>query len=167
LFTLRLAEAVASRELLLRELAAIMRQETKASRIVIAETGEDNSPRVVVAHGCAPQEAARLADELAPLKTEEERERYAKKNDASLIALRSANAAPAILYLAPRDQAALPISLSLEPLLRIVELGMDVWPTSEGEDLYRRSVYTFWRRIVTYPTFAVFDAPAANEPLVT
>jgi len=42
------------------------------------------------------------------------------------------------------------------------ELGMDVWPTSEGEDLYRRSLYTFWRRIVTYPTFAVFDAPSRD-----
>ena len=33
LLTLRLAEAVASRELLLRELAAVMRQETGAQRV--------------------------------------------------------------------------------------------------------------------------------------
>ncbi|HZB43988.1 MAG TPA: tetratricopeptide repeat protein, partial [Pyrinomonadaceae bacterium] len=37
LLTLRLAEAAASRELLLRELAAVVQQETRASRILIAE----------------------------------------------------------------------------------------------------------------------------------
>ena len=40
------------------------------------------------------------------------------------------------------------------------EIGMDEWPTSEGPELYRRGVYTFWRRVCTYPTFATFDAPS-------
>jgi mono/diheme cytochrome c family protein len=40
------------------------------------------------------------------------------------------------------------------------EIGMDEWPTSEGPDLYRRGLYTFWRRVCTYPTFATFDAPS-------
>jgi hypothetical protein len=39
------------------------------------------------------------------------------------------------------------------------EIGMDEWPLSEGPDLYRRGVYTFWRRVCTYPLFATFDAP--------
>ena len=30
---------------------------------------------------------------------------------------------------------------------------------SEGEDLYRRSLYTFWKRSVPNPMFATFDAP--------
>src|SRR5882762_8654839 len=132
LLTLRLAEAVASRELLLRELAAIMKQETKASRIVIAERGDDNRARVVITHGCTPHEAATIAEGLDQLKTEAERERYAKKHDASLIALRSSNAAPAILYMGPRNRASLPASISLEPLLRIVELGMDVCALRAG-----------------------------------
>lgn len=132
LLTLRLAEAVASRELLLREFAAIMRQETRASRIVIVENGEDHRPRVVVAHGCTAQEASRIADELLSLKSEDERDHFARKHDASMIPLRSANAAPAILYMAPREGAALPASLSLEPLLRIVELGMDVCALRAG-----------------------------------
>ena len=51
LLTLRLAEAVASRELLLRELAAVMRQETGAERVIITEHGEHNEERVVVAFG--------------------------------------------------------------------------------------------------------------------
>ena len=28
-----------------------------------------------------------------------------------------------------------------------------------GADLYRRSVYTFWKRSILYPSYAVFDAP--------
>lgn len=42
------------------------------------------------------------------------------------------------------------------------EIGMDEWPVSDGPDLYRRSIYTFWRRVCTYPTFAVFDAPSRD-----
>ena len=40
------------------------------------------------------------------------------------------------------------------------EIGMDEWPASEGPDLYRRGIYTFWRRVCTYPTFSTFDAPS-------
>jgi hypothetical protein len=40
------------------------------------------------------------------------------------------------------------------------EIGMDEWPLSEGPDMYRRGVYTFWRRVCTYPLFATFDAPS-------
>jgi len=34
----------------------------------------------------------------------------------------------------------------------------DKWMTSEGEDRYRRSLYTFWRRTSPYPSFMTFDA---------
>jgi hypothetical protein len=34
------------------------------------------------------------------------------------------------------------------------------WNQSKGEDLYRRGLYTFWRRTTTYPTFSIFDAPS-------
>lgn len=36
--------------------------------------------------------------------------------------------------------------------------GID-WKTSEGEDRYRRGVYTTWRRSNPYPSLAAFDAP--------
>ena len=34
--------------------------------------------------------------------------------------------------------------------------------TSKGEDLYRRSLYTIWKRSVPHPTIATFDTPARN-----
>lgn len=34
------------------------------------------------------------------------------------------------------------------------------WPQSEGDDVNRRGLYTFWRRTTTYPTFRIFDAPS-------
>ncbi|MEM7698560.1 MAG: DUF1553 domain-containing protein [Verrucomicrobiota bacterium] len=33
------------------------------------------------------------------------------------------------------------------------------WVTSEGEDRYRRGIYTTWRRSSPYPSMATFDAP--------
>jgi hypothetical protein len=38
--------------------------------------------------------------------------------------------------------------------------GERTWPTSSGEDRYRRGLYTFWRRTVPYPSLATFDAPS-------
>jgi hypothetical protein len=34
----------------------------------------------------------------------------------------------------------------------------DQWKESEGEDRYRRGLYTFWRRTSPYPAFTTFDA---------
>ncbi len=34
------------------------------------------------------------------------------------------------------------------------------WATSEGEDRYRRGVYTFWRRSAPYPSMVTFDSPS-------
>jgi len=36
--------------------------------------------------------------------------------------------------------------------------GID-WQTSDGEDRYRRALYTMWRRSNPYPSMATFDAP--------
>jgi hypothetical protein len=37
------------------------------------------------------------------------------------------------------------------------------YPTSTGEDKYRRGVYTFWRRTTPYPSMAAFDAPSREQ----
>ncbi len=132
LLTLRLAEAVASRELLLRELAAVMRQETGAQRVVITEEGERRQPRVVVAMGCTPADAVKIAVELDAIEDEASRDRYCRKHDAEVILLKSSNAPEAKLYLSPRNRAFLPKGVALEPLLRVVELGMDVCALRAG-----------------------------------
>ena len=126
LLTLRLAEAVASRELLLRELAAVIHQETKAHRVVIVEPGEGAQNRVVVAHGCTNSESALIARGLDQLQSSEDREAFELKHDASVIQLQATNAPPATLFVAPRASATLPDAVSIESLLRVVELGMDV-----------------------------------------
>jgi transcriptional regulator with PAS, ATPase and Fis domain/uncharacterized protein HemY len=132
LLTLRLAEAVTSRELLLRELAAIMRQETNAKTVVITEQGEHNRRRVVISHGCTPAEGAKIADQLDQLVNEDAQMAYAKSNDAAILQLRSSHAPPATLYISPRSRAKLPGGLSLEPLIRVAELGMDVCALRSG-----------------------------------
>lgn len=38
--------------------------------------------------------------------------------------------------------------------------GERTWPTSAGEDRYRRGLYTFWRRTVPYPSLMTLDAPS-------
>ena len=40
-----------------------------------------------------------------------------------------------------------------------LERNLGVWPTSTGDDLYRRSMYTYWRRALPHPFFASFDGP--------
>jgi DNA-binding NtrC family response regulator/tetratricopeptide (TPR) repeat protein len=132
LLTLRLAEAVASRELLLRELAAVVHQETDARRVLVIEAGEEDHMRVVVAHGYSPEEAALAADEIGMARDQGARERLAAKQDAALIPLRATNAPTAILFIAPRSAAVLPGGVAIEPLLRVVELGMDVCALRAG-----------------------------------
>lgn len=38
--------------------------------------------------------------------------------------------------------------------------GQRSYPTSTGEDRYRRGIYTFWRRTTPNPSMATFDAPS-------
>ncbi len=41
--------------------------------------------------------------------------------------------------------------------------GSRTYPTSAGEDRYRRGLYTFWRRTTPYPSMAAFDAPSREQ----
>src|SRR6185503_3356747 len=99
----------------------IMRQETNARSVIITELGEHNRRRVVIAHGSTPAESTRVAEELDGL-----------VDDAAIIQLRSSHAPPATLYISPRNRANLPGGLSLDPLLRVAELGMDVCALRSG-----------------------------------
>ena len=126
LLTLRLAEAAASRELLLRELAAVVQQETRASRVLIAETCDEGATKIVIAHGYDAEESAEVAAALDNARTDDEREELARERDAQLIVLRGSNAPPATLLISPRDAVKLAGGAPIEPLLRVAELGLDV-----------------------------------------
>ncbi|MCC6492145.1 MAG: PSD1 domain-containing protein [Pirellulales bacterium] len=36
------------------------------------------------------------------------------------------------------------------------------WQTAEGEDRYRRAIYTYWKRTSPYPSLMAFDAPSRD-----
>jgi hypothetical protein len=61
---LRLAEATASRELLFRELVAILQQESRAQKIIIAETGDRKRFFPFITHGYVPNESMGLVAKL-------------------------------------------------------------------------------------------------------
>lgn len=48
-----------------------------------------------------------------------------------------------------------------EGLLDMV-YGGSSWKADEGDARQRRGMYTYWKRMLTYPTAAVFDAPARD-----
>src|SRR5207244_12371190 len=77
LITLRLAEAVASRALLLRELAAVVRQETSATQVMVLEPDEERKQKIVVAIGYDGIEAHVVADNLSEADKYEYMERLA------------------------------------------------------------------------------------------
>jgi hypothetical protein len=52
-----------------------------------------------------------------------------------------------------------------EGVWQVVYSGME-WKSSEGEDAYRRALYTFWRRSSPYPSLLTFDA-AGREVCVS
>ena len=126
LITMRLAEAVSSRALLLRELAAVLHQETGAKQVMLLEPDEEQKQRIVVSHGYEGEDADKLAAEFASTADHDARQRFARRRNLKLIVLKSTNSLPATLLMSPADGAELSGGMSLDPLLRVVELGMDV-----------------------------------------
>lgn len=132
LLTLRLAEAVASRELLLAELAAVIHQETNAEHVLVLEPGTEGASRLVTNFGSSAVENAQLIREFDEADDERARKKFLQRRDLLMLPLRSPNAVPATLLVSPAN-AALPDGVSLQPLIRVVELGMDVCALRERD----------------------------------
>src|SRR6185369_8412603 len=126
LLTLRLVNAAASRELLLHELAAVLHQESIAERIMIAEAHPDGHFINVASYGMSFDASNRLARDLQNLKNDQDRAAYGVKHNASVVLLRPQNAHPALLFIAPRSEELLLDGLSLDPLLRITTMGLEI-----------------------------------------
>ena len=46
---------------------------------------------------------------------------------------------------------------------RHLNFPVRTYPTSEGEDLWRRTLYTHWQRLYLHPSLMAFDAPSREE----
>ena len=126
LLMVRLAEAVASRELLFRELIAVLQQESKAKRLIIAEFNEQKRLYPFITHGFSQTETIELATQLNEAHRTNNLDNFAKTKSFGLFNLKTPNASPAVLLVYPRAGAVLSDGAPLLPLLRVVELGMDV-----------------------------------------
>ncbi|MFN7931305.1 MAG: sigma 54-interacting transcriptional regulator [Blastocatellia bacterium] len=133
LLTLRLTDAVVSRELLLRELAAIVREETNAKKVLITESAGEQRDKVVISYGWSEAESAALAQAIRQAQTAEAKERVAADWNAAVIPLHPQNALPATLLLTPQSGAQLSCGLPFDSLLRIVELGLETCAARDKE----------------------------------
>jgi transcriptional regulator with PAS, ATPase and Fis domain/Tfp pilus assembly protein PilF len=126
LLMVRLAEATASRALLFRELVAVLRQESGAKRIIIAEPNDDKKLVPFITHGFNPEESVDLARKLEYAAQKKEEKVFARNKNIALFQLKTSNAKPAELMVHPQSGAQLNDGGTLLPLIRVVELGMDV-----------------------------------------
>ncbi len=126
LLMLRLAEATASRELIFRELVAILRQESKAEKIIIAEINDEKKFYPFITHGYAPNESAQIVFKLQEAVFKNELDKFSKAKNIQVFQLRAPSSTPAFVLISPHSEAILENGSSIQPLLRVVELGMDV-----------------------------------------
>jgi tetratricopeptide (TPR) repeat protein len=126
LLTVRLAEATASRELLFRELVAVLQQESNARKIIIAQSNEQKRLFPFITHGYSPQESNELVIKLNVALASGDEKTFARTKNVAVFQLRGTAAEPAYLLISPQSGAVLNDESSLAPLLRVVELGMDV-----------------------------------------
>jgi hydrogenase-4 transcriptional activator len=133
LMVLRLAEAVASRELLFRELQAVLLQETEAQRILVLQANADKELSAVVSHGYDLKEGTELSRKFKEAKANDTLENFSHKEDLAIFHLHSPSAPPAELLIYPRSATVTFDGSSIQPFLRIVELGMDVCALREKD----------------------------------
>lgn len=126
LLTVRLAEATATRELLFRELVAVLQQESKARKIIIAEPNDQKRLYPFITHGYSPDESSDLVEKFNVAHLKNDDRTFARTKNLSIIHLRPSNAPHAYLMINPSSGAVLNDDGSLQPLIRVVELGLDV-----------------------------------------
>jgi len=131
--TVRLAEATATRELLFREFIAVLGQESNAKKIIIAQPNDSGRIVPFITHGYSPEESNALVAKFAEALRKKEDRSFARSKNVAVFNLRSTTASPAYLFIAPSQSAVLNDGSSLQSLLSVVELGMDVIALRERE----------------------------------
>lgn len=126
LLTVRLAEATASRELLFRELIAVLQQESNAKKMLIAQYDDEKRLVPFISHGYAPQEMFDIVKRLSAAIDDRSEKAFSRTKDIALFPLKGSAAPSAHLIIYPRSGAVLNDGTSLQPLISVAELGMDV-----------------------------------------
>ncbi|MGI8812651.1 MAG: sigma 54-interacting transcriptional regulator [Pyrinomonadaceae bacterium] len=126
LLMVRLAEATASRELLFRELVAVLQQESRAKKLIIAESNDKRELVPFITHGYSPEESGELIRKYTAALENSDEKSFIRTKNLSVFPLRPSNAKHATLIVQPQSGAVLNDNSPLSPLLRVVELGLDV-----------------------------------------
>jgi DNA-binding NtrC family response regulator len=122
----RIAEATASRELLFRELMAVLQQETAAKRIIIAQRNDSGRLVPYITHGYTPTDGGDLLSRFLDAEKKNEKAAFLRSRNLSVFLLRAGRPEEALLMINPQDGSVLNDGSPLQTLLSIVELGMDV-----------------------------------------
>lgn len=133
LVTVRLAEATASRELLLRELIAVLQQESMAKRIIIAESDEQKRLYPFITHGFSPNDSSEFLKKFDEARRAGNEKGFLRSKDLALIPFNPMGVQAGSLFIHPADGAVLNDGSSLQPLISVVELGMAVIALRERE----------------------------------
>ncbi len=133
----RLAEATASRELLFRELTSILQSESKSRRIIVADSNDQSRYSAFITHGYTPAECAEIVSALNDAYTKDDVKSFSKVKNIAVFPLKSSSAPSAMLLMYPASGAKLKNGSNIKPLLRVVELGMDVCSLRDRERVHR------------------------------
>jgi hydrogenase-4 transcriptional activator len=142
LLILRLTESASSRELLLHEFSAILQQESRAKKILIAEEKEDKKLAPFVFNGFSEAEAAEIAAQLQNAHNHDRVKDFANAKNFFVSSFAAANAPSAFLILAPRNNAKLADGTDIQPLVKIVELGLENCALREKNKTKRADIET-------------------------
>lgn len=133
LLMVRLAEATASRELLFRELGAILQQESGAQRFILAEYDAKKKLAAFLTHGHSPAGASEFITKYQAAYDKGSGAAFLRSKGAAAIGIKPAAGEPALLFISPANGAVMNDGSQIKPLIRVVELGLDVIALREKE----------------------------------
>src|ERR1035437_8440921 len=94
LLTVRLAEATASRELLFRELVAVLQQESNATKIIIAQKNDQKRLYPFITHGYSPQESNDLVTKFGQARDRSEEKAFIRSKNVAVFDLHGSGSPP-------------------------------------------------------------------------
>ena len=135
LLTVRLTEATASRELLFREFISILQQESKAQKLIVAQFDDQKRFYPFITQDFTPAESVELVSALYERQIEERVGEFAEEKHLSIFELNAPTAPPATVIVYPFLGDQLAADIAIRPLLKVVELGMEICALREKNKL--------------------------------